>query len=258
MSWRQFPIAVCIALTTLASGAWGQSSPAPASGGAAAAPKAPATGAGVPSDIDKVEKLLAARREYQASLEQLRAHYLAVGDAERAQWASDELTQYHRMLKQAYRLELDVPPPTLSGLQNINEANELYRRALNYKQNSGLPWTSTYVDNQRRAELLFQQLLSNYPQSDKIDDTAYQLGEIYEGNAFKQYRRAAQYYERCFQWNPKTHLDARLKAARLYDRNLQERTRAIEIYRDITTRETDPKRITEANKRLAELSTVKK
>ena len=91
-----------------------------------------------------------------------------------------------------------------------------------------------------------------------VDDAAYELGELYEGNAFKQYRRAAQYYERCFQWNPKTHLDARIKAARLYDKNLQERTRAIEIYREIVTRETDPKRITEANKRLAELSTVKK
>jgi TolA-binding protein len=257
VNWRHYPIAICLSLLTLAPTAWGQSSPAPSSGAPAAAPK-PTSGSGVPSDIDKVEKLLAARREYQGSLEQLRAHYLAVGDAERAQWASDELTQYHRMLKQAYRLELDVPPPTLQGLQNINEANELYRRALGFKQNSGLPFTSSYVDNQRRAELLFQQLLSNYPQSDKIDDTAYQLGEIYEGSAFKQYRRAAQYYERCFQWNPKTHLDARLKAARLYDRNLQERSRAIEIYRDIVTRETDPKRITEANKRLAELSTVKK
>ncbi len=216
------------------------------------------TGPGTPSDIDRVEKLLAARREYQASLEQLRQHYIAVGDAERAQWAADELTEYHRILKQAFRLELDVPPPTLQGKQNINEANELYRQALAFKDSTGLSFTKNYVDNQRRAELLFQQLLSNYPQSDKIDDTAYQLGKIYEGSAFKQYRRSAQYYERCFQWEPKTHLDARLCAARLYDHNLKESSRAIELYREIATRETDPKRIAEANKRLTELSTVKK
>jgi hypothetical protein len=216
------------------------------------------TGPGTPSDIDRVEKLLAARREYQAALEQLRQHYIAAGDTERATWAGEELTEYHRILKQAYRLELDVPPPTLQGLQNINEANELYRQALAFKDSTGLSWTKSYVDNQRRAELLFQQLLSNYPQSDKIDDTAYQLGQIYQGSAFKQYRRSAQYYERCFQWNPKTHLDARLCAARLYDHNLQERSRAIELYREIVTRETDPKRIAEANKRLTELSTVKK
>ncbi len=69
---------------------------------------------------------------------------------------------------------------------------------------------------------------------------AYELGDIYEGNAFKQYRRAASYYERCFQWNPRTHLDARLKAARLYDNNLHERAHAIELYREIVTHKPIP------------------
>ena len=71
-----------------------------------------------------------------------------------------------------------------------------------------------YIDNQRRAELLFQQLLTNYPQSDKIDDAAYQLGDIYESKAYKQYRRAAWYFERCVQWNTNTQFDARLRAGR--------------------------------------------
>jgi tetratricopeptide (TPR) repeat protein len=221
---------------------------------------APKTGAASPSpatDVEQVQRVNAARREYQLSLEALRTHYIAVGDVERVHWTEDELTQYHRILKQAYRLELDVPPPTLQGHQNIPEANELYRRALSYKE-GGIPFGSTYIDNQRRAELLFQQLLSNFPNSDKIDDAAYQLGDIYESSAFKQYRRAAQYFERCFQWNSKTHLDARTRAARLYDQKLQERSRAIELYRDVVNRETDPKRIEEAKKRLTDLSTVKK
>ena len=177
VNWRHFPIAICVVLMMLMPVAWGQSSPAPASQGGAPKP----AGAGAPSDIDKVEKVLASRREYQASLEQLRQHYIATGDAERTRWVEDELTHYHRHPKQAYRLELDVPPPTLQGLQNIDEANKLYRTALSYKENSGIPWSSRYMDNQSRAELLFQQLLSNYPQSDKIDDAAYQLGQIYEG-----------------------------------------------------------------------------
>ena len=42
---------------------------------------------------------------------------------ERARWAEEELRQFHRMSKQAYRLELDVPPPTLEAKQNIPEAN---------------------------------------------------------------------------------------------------------------------------------------
>src|SRR5262249_56791040 len=132
----------------------------------------------------------------------------------------------------------------------IPEANELYRRAMTFK---GKGWGTDFTDNQRRAELLLQQILSNYPQSDKISDAAYQLGDIYESRAYKQYGRAAQYFERCFQWNPKTQSDARIRAARLYEQT-NERNRALEIYREITTHETDPKRIELANKRLSDLS----
>ncbi len=222
-------------------------------GGSAAAGKAPPAVGGT-SDVEKVERVLAARREYQQALEQLRAYYLAAGDTERAQWASDELIQFHRILKQAYRLELDVPPPTLVAAKNFPEANVLYRNAMGWK---GKGWGDNYIDNMRRAELLFQQIISQYPESDKIDDSAYQLGDIYESKSYKQYRRAAQYFERCFQWNPNTQFDARIRAARLYDKYLQERTRAMELYRDVTTHETDPKHIAEAQKRMGELAAKK-
>src|SRR5205085_11324559 len=94
---------------------------------------APAGRPAAASDVEKVERLLAARREYQAALEQLRTHYSAAGDVERTRWAEEELVQFHRIAKQAFRLELDVPPPTLQAAYNIPEANELYRRALLYK-----------------------------------------------------------------------------------------------------------------------------
>jgi len=121
----------------------------------------------------RVERLLAARKEYQNSLEGLRKHYVAVGDAKRAHWAEDELRQYHRMTKQSFRLDLEVPPPTLQAAYNIPEANELYRRAMSYKDKG---WSDDYLFNQRRAEILLQQLLTNFPQSDKIGDAAFQLG----------------------------------------------------------------------------------
>jgi TolA-binding protein len=214
------------------------------------APTRDAPKKGGQADHQMVERLLAARREYQETLEALRAHYIATGDIERARWAEDELLQFHRVTKQAYLLYLDVPPEKLEPKFNIPEANELYRRALLFKDKG---WGTDYVDNQRRAELLFQQLLSRYPQSDKIDDAAYQLGDIYESKAYKQNQRAAAYFERSFQWNPKTHTDARLRAARLYER-LNDRTRALEIYREIKNRETDPKRLEEADRRINELS----
>ena len=213
----------------------------------------PPDGAASPykSDLELVEKLLVVRRDYQMTLEQMRAHYMATGDVERAKWAEEELVQFHRIPKQAFRLELDVPPPTLHGTTNVPAANKLYTRALGFKDKG---WGTDSIDNQRRAELLFQQILTQYPQSNRISDTAYQLGDIYENKPYKHYRRAAAYFERCFQWNPSTQFDARIRAARLYDRHLLDRAKAIEIYKMVTTEETDPKRLQEAQKRLTELS----
>ncbi len=206
-----------------------------------------------PNDLPLVERVLAARREYQKSLESLREHYQKASDVERQRWVEDELVSYHRISKRAYRLDLDVPPPTLQPAYNIADANDLFKRAMSYK---GKGWFSEGEDNLRRAELVFQQLLSSYPQSDKIDDTAYQLGEIYESRTFKQYRRSALYYERCFQWNPNTETEARLRAARLYDKTLHERARAMQLYRDVVAHDTDQKRLDEAKKRLGELSSA--
>jgi TolA-binding protein len=220
----------------------------------------PATGTNAagaaPSDLEKVERVLAARRDYQLALEQLRTHYLKAGEVERAKWAEEELVQYHRIAKQAYRLDLDVPPPGLKAEKNNPEANELYRRAMIFKDKG---WSGNdYLDNQRRAELLFQQILTSYPESSIIDDAAYQLGDLYEGKAYKQYRRAAAYFERSINWNPKkSHSDARIRAARLYDKYLREQGKAIDLYREVTTHETDPRWLAEANKRLAELSQKK-
>jgi TolA-binding protein len=110
-----------------------------------------------------------------------------------------------------------------------------------------------YVDNQRRAELLLQQVLTKYPTSNRIGEVAYLLGDLYESSAFKQYRRAAAYYERCFQWSPSAPFDSRIRAARLYDKKVQDRTRASEIYQEISTHETDPKIKAEADTRVREL-----
>jgi hypothetical protein len=212
-------------------------------------------GAAVPGknkDMPICERLLAARKEYQLTLEALRKHYIAVGDLTRARWAEDELLQFHRMLKPAFRLELDVPPPTLKGTQNIPEANKIFRQAMSFKDKG---WSSEYTDNQRRAELLFQKLLTEHPQSNKISDAAYQLGDIYESRAFRQYHRAAMYFERCYEWNDKTQHDARIRAARLYERQLNDRGKAAAIYQLILSHETDERRIEEARRRQQELST---
>lgn len=105
---------------------------------------------------------------------------------------------YHLMWKPSYNLDVkDVPPPTLEARVNVREANELYKASMEYK---GKGLGDEYVLNMRRAELLLREILDKYPNSDKIGDVAYQLGDIYEGRAYKQYDRAAKYFERSWQW----------------------------------------------------------
>ncbi len=214
-------------------------------------PGGKAPGKSPTSDIEIVEKLNATRKTYQLTLEQLRQHYLSVGDIEKSKWAEDELKQYHRLVKFAYRLDIDVPVPTLQAKQNIPEANDLFREAMKYKDKG---FGAEALDNQRRAEILFQRLLDKYPESDKIGETAYQLGDIYEKyKPSPQYHRAALYFERSYQWNRVGNSDARMRAAKLYDKQIVDRDKAKTIYKEILTHDTDNKRVEEARKRLEEL-----
>ncbi len=211
---------------------------------------APASGAGS-GDVSLVKKVLVARRDYQTSLEQLHNAYEAAGDAERVRWAEEELKAFHRVPKWAYLIDLDVAGPGLKPDQNVPAANELYRRAMAYK---GKGFGSEYSDNLIRSELLLQQLLAQFPTSNKCSDAAYQLGDIYKSRKPAMYRRAAVYFERSYQWNPATPTDARLEAARLYDRQLNERSKAIELYKLALNSETDERRRQEAQRRLNELN----
>jgi hypothetical protein len=208
------------------------------------------------SDVELVERMLAARKEYENSLKALYEHYHRTGDKQRSQWTEKELMGYHLLWKPSYNLDVkDVPPPSLEAKVNVREANELYRSAMEYK---GKGFGDDYVLNQRRAELLLREILEKYPNSDKIADVAYQLGDIYESRAFKQYDRSAKYFERSFQWVKGSRTDARMRAAVLYDKQLNERAKAIELYREEIAHDTDSDRIKQAERRLGELTGNKK
>lgn len=205
------------------------------------------------SDYELVKTLIKNRSQYREALEKLRAHYWKLGNREKAKWAEDELRSFHRIPKQAFRLDLDVPSEELKSIKHYNDrrANELYRMAIRYKDRGR---GTDLVDNQRRAEILLRQLLTWYPHSDKISDAAYELGDIYSRRPYDQYRRAAVYFERSYQWDTNTQRDSRLRAARIYDQQLQERDKARKLYRLVLEHETDPQRRQEATSRLSQLT----
>lgn len=207
------------------------------------------------SDVELVERVISARREYEQSLKALHEHYVKHDQKLRSQWTEQELMGHHLLFKPSYNLDVkDVPPPSLEAKVNVRDANELYKLAMEYK---GKGFGNDYILNQRRAEILLREVLEKYPNSDKIGDVAYQLGDLYEGRAYKQYDRSARYFERSFQWVRGSRTDARLRAATIYDRQLNERAKAMELYRDVIAHDTDPERIKQAERRLADLSSRK-
>jgi TolA-binding protein len=218
---------------------------------AVAAMAQPRPGYNAATEIAAVKRVISARREYQLALEQLRTYYEAIGDTENLRWAEDELKQFHRVTKPAYVIDLDIAGPGLHPDQNVPAANDLYRRAMQFKDKG---FGGDLADNRIRAELLLQQILGQYPTSNKCPDAAYQLGDIYESKKPPQHRRAVVYFERCVQWNPSTSFDVRLRIARIYDRHLNDKARAADWYRAVLAYETEERRRQEAQRRLGELN----
>lgn len=203
-------------------------------------------------EVELVKKIYETRDAYQASLERLRAFYIHTSNEENRQWVEKELTEYHLMVKSPYILELDLPPADLKAESSIPKANRLLREAIDWKEKRSL-LDRERGENFKRAELLLRRLLNDYKRSDQISAACYHLGDIYASKYFQQYRRAVAFYERSFHYQPNTSLDSRLKAAAVYDRNLADRRRAIELYQEVLGRETDPAQTKEARRRLDDL-----
>ena len=154
------------------------------------------------------------------------------------------------MMKYSYRLDVkDVPPPTLQRKQNITEANNLFRRAIEYKGKGGEG--DAFIDNQRaQAEILLQAILEKHPESDKIAEAAYHLGDIYENYRPRppstNERRLIT--NRSYQWNKASATDARLRTARIYDQDCADAStrRSAEAYRAVMNHDTNPTRVAEA------------
>jgi tetratricopeptide (TPR) repeat protein len=187
-----------------------------------------------------------ARKAYQASLERLRSYYSQISHEENRYWVEKELTDYHLAVKAPYILDMDLPPTSLKASKNDTKANRIFREAIDWLNRASID----KEENTKRAEILLQRILRDHKDSDKIDEACYYLGDIYSSKYFQMYRRAVAYYERVFLYQPDTNLDARLRAASIYERHLGNSQRAITLYQEILSREIDPEQTREARRRL--------
>ncbi len=193
---------------------------------------------------DKVEGMMAARNKYIAALITLERDYLLVGDTVRANWARRQRELTEKVEIYPY-LTSEVPEqtdPTLAVRpeQSIPEADALYEEAVKlYNTFVGIPFigfTKLNTDEARQASDMFKRVIRDYPKSDKVDDCAFYVGEIYKEflrNDDPDNELAIRWFKWAVALDPNTPHPARFNCAVVYDFRLHNRSKAIELYHQV-------------------------
>ena len=180
------------------------------------------------SEVDLVEKMAVNRQAYRQGLELLAGYYMRTGNNMKLEWAQKELAALNTMAKYNYIIEANVAPQNLKVSASIPEADDLYYEAEQIDKEAG---TLPILKNKNQLRLAlekYNEVIRKYPASDKIDDSAYNAGVIYE--YFKDYSIALLYFKRTFQWDPETPHPARFRAARILDQRLHRNAEALQLY----------------------------
>ena len=177
-------------------------------------------------EIQIANAVTSARENYKNALEEIIQYYMDIGNHLRLKSARKELKALNKVPQRRYLSEKEILTD-ISPSKNIEDANILFQDGKAYKNPLNII--------KRKAKLIsaaarFKKIIEDYPESDKADDAAYELAEIYEGYYFKDYEGAASYYVKCYNLNEKTDKPARFKAARIYDNHLDDYVEATRHY----------------------------
>ena len=208
-------------------------------------------------EVDLVEAVLDHRALYHRGLHQLRDYYERRGCAVKQSWADFELKGLKLVKPFRYLLDAEIPADSLRPAKQIAEADALYLEALDLMKRGGHGIPALYnQDLMVQAAAKLRQLVEEHPDSDKIDDAAFYMGEVHKEYFADQEPIAVKWYERAWNWDPTTPHPARFQAAVVYDYRLHDRARALELYHSVLTHETsDEKNVRFATRRIRELST---
>ncbi|MFH1371347.1 MAG: hypothetical protein ABII09_08705 [Planctomycetota bacterium] len=181
-------------------------------------------------EVDLAEQMAVSRQAYRRGLEVLIQHYTKTGNNMKLTWAEKELSALDAMPQYDYVVEATVAGANLKATRSVSEADYLYNDAVRLQEQAGQFLVVKDENLLRLALDKYNQLISKFPSSDKIDDAAFRAAGIYEH--FKDYTIAVLYYQRTYQWEPGTPYPARYKAAYILDQHLQRRAEALQLYQD--------------------------
>jgi tetratricopeptide (TPR) repeat protein len=208
------------------------------------------------NEKDLAAQMAVDRQKYRRGLELLVDHYTKTGNSMKLGWAQKELNALSTMPQYDYIIEATMAGPGLKPSKSLSDADALYAEAVRLEEQASPLRVIRDEGLLRMALEKYNQLISKYPTSDKIDDAAFRAGGIYE--YFKDYTLAVQSYQRTYQWNPQTPTPAMFKAAYLLDTQLGRRVEALKLYEDalskITTSTEHRQWVALAERRVKELS----
>lgn len=191
---------------------------------------------------DIVEEMMARRAAYLQQLVELERAFLAGGDAVRANWARRQRDLTEKVEVYPY-LTQETPEQTAVRVEpkdTIPAADALYNDALKIRKEVGLiPLAGALPhvkDKARQALEMFKRVIHEYPTSDKVDDCAFYIAEIY-----KEYLReddpddelAIRYYRWALALDPNTPHPVRFQLAVVLDFRRHDRSNALPLYHQV-------------------------
>jgi TolA-binding protein len=199
-------------------------------------------------EVGLVEEVARTRKAYARALDSLKNYYRGRGNSTKTEWIESEIDAFNKVPRTQYLAVAELAGPNLRPTRRVEAADQLYKEGMNYKEYPALP--PGKKDYLKVALQKFQTIIEKYPDSDKIADAAFRMGEIYGGWYFQDWGRAVQSYERCWQWDPKTPYPALLNAAKIYDEKLKNRLKAVELYNRVIAQSPDENMRKEAADRI--------
>ena len=191
---------------------------------------APAPDAKNPEERELVENITSSRKTYILAVDDLAKLYEQADEEFKAYVIHTMQTRFRPERTYYYLLDIQVPSKNLEPVRMYPKADELYNEALALHQaGSKVPGFADYR-KQRRALTLFKQIIRQFPDSTKIALAAFYIGEIYK-EYFDEHYLAALWYERAWTWDPYVSAPVRFQAALQYDIHLDEKEKAMELYK---------------------------
>ena len=200
------------------------------------------------TEVQLVEQMAMHRNKYEQYLGLLYEFYDRQGNHLKASWVQREADYLKLSPRREYLVIAEVAGPDLRATESIADADVLYEEGIQFmKAGTGL-----FIKKKKLFEAMdtFNTLITNYPTSDKIDDAAFQIAEIYH-RWLAGYDRALLYYQRVWQWDPQTPLPARFNVAKIYDEVYHDRIKALDYYHQAINLESDyPENVVYAQNRI--------